>query len=173
MESTPNPAAPPVPVFAAELKPHRSLGPRGFAILMAVVAGVNFAAGALFWAKGAWPVFGFCGLDVAGVFLAFRYNYRQARAREYLRLDGEALTVRRIDMKGRERVWRLQPYWLRIECDMEDDTARLRLWSHGRALSVGDFLSPQERRTLADALRDALWRWRQPPDAGLRPLDRV
>src|SRR3546814_13731168 len=91
MESTPNPAAQPAPVFAAELKPHRSLGPRGFAILMAVVAGVNFAAGALFWAKGAWPVFGFCGLDVAAVFLAFRYNYRQARAREYLSLDDEEI----------------------------------------------------------------------------------
>jgi hypothetical protein len=24
---------------------------------------------------------------------------------------------------------------------------------------------------LAEALREALWRWRQPPDAGLRPLE--
>ncbi|WP_341703105.1 DUF2244 domain-containing protein [Ferrovibrio sp.] len=164
---------PPRPVFAAELRPHRSLGPRGFVILMGFFAAVNFAAGAAFWALGAWPVFGFCGLDVLLLWLAFRYSYRQARAREYLRLDADALTLRRIDMQGREKSWRMQPYWLRVECSEEDDSARLRLWSHGRMLAVGDFLSPQERRTLAAALREALWRWRQPEGAGLRPLDRA
>src|SRR3546814_17517461 len=100
MESTPNPAAQPAPVFAAELKPHRSLGPRGFALLMAVVAGVNFAAGAMLWAKGAWPVFGFCGLDVAAVFLASRKYFCPARAPEYSHLTGEALYLRRNSQQG-------------------------------------------------------------------------
>lgn len=158
------------PVFIAELRPHRSLAPRGFLILMLVVGAVNFTAGIAFWIAGAWPVFGFCGLEVLLVWLAFRASYRQAHAREFIRLDQDMLTVCRRDAKGGERIWRLQPYWLRIECDAEDEQARLRLWSHGRALSVGEFLTPDERRSLAEALRDALWRWRQPRGAGLRPI---
>lgn len=158
------------PVFDIELKPYRSLGPRGFAILIGVVAVGNLGAGVGFWLIGAWPVFGFCGLDVLLVWLAFRYSYRQQRAREFIRLDDTALEVRRVDIKGNEKVWRLQPYWLRVECDAEDESAVLRIRSHGRALTLGAFLSPDERRHLADGLREALWRWKQPQDAGLRPI---
>lgn len=158
-------------VFEAELRPHRSLGPRGFLLLMGLVIAVNFAAGMAFLLLGAWPVLAFCGLDVLLVWLAFRYSYRQARAREYLRLDAGGLTIRRTDMRGRESVIRLQPYWLRVDCAEEDETARIRLCSHGRATAVGDFLGPPERRELAEALREALWRWRQPGgNAGLRPV---
>ena len=156
--------------FDIELKPYRSLGPRGFAILIGFVALGNLGAGLAFWLLGAWPVFLFCGLDVLLVYLAFKFSYRQQRAREFIRLDETTLEVRRVDLQGRETVWRLQPYWLRIECDAEDESAVLKVWSHGRALTLGAFLSPDERRLLADGLREALWRWRQPPGAGLRPL---
>lgn len=91
------------PVFEIELKPYRSLGPRGFAILMILFGLVNFAAGIAFWMLGAWPVFGFFGLDVLLVWLAFRFSYAQARAREIIRLDQDALEVRRIDARGNER----------------------------------------------------------------------
>jgi uncharacterized membrane protein len=156
--------------FDIELKPYRSLGPRGFAILIGFVALGNLGAGLAFWLLGAWPVFVFCGLDVLLVYLAFKFSYRQQRAREFIRLDDSMLEIRRVDIQGREKVWRLQPYWLRIECDAEDESASLRIWSHGRALTLGAFLSPDERRRLAEGLREALWRWRQPPGAGLRPL---
>lgn len=156
--------------FDIELKPYRSLGPRGFAILIGFVALGNLGAGLAFWLLGAWPVFAFCGLDVLLVYLAFKYSYRQQRAREFIRLDDTALEIRRVDISGREKVWRLQPYWLRVEYDAEDDSAQLRLWSHGRALTLGAFLSPGERRHLAEGLREALWRWKQPAGAGLRPI---
>lgn len=156
--------------FDIELKPYRSLGPRGFAVLIGFVALGNLGAGLAFWLLGAWPVFLFCGLDVLLVWLAFKFSYRQQRAREFIKLDETSLEIRRVDLQGRETVWRLQPYWLRIECDAEDESANLRIWSHGRALSLGTFLSPDERRHLAEGLREALWRWRQPPGAGLRPL---
>ncbi len=160
------------PVFEILLKPHRSLGPKGFIILIALVALVNFGAGLAFWLLGAWPVFAFCGADIVLVWLAFKYSYRQARAREYIRLERDALLVRRTDLHGREKVWRLEPYWLRVEC-AEDDSAKLRVWTHGKALTLGAFLSPDERRVLARALDEALYRWRQPPGAGLRPLETV
>ncbi len=159
------------PVFAAELKPHRSLGRRGFVILIAFVALVNFAAGMAFFLAGAWPVLGFCGLEVLLLWLAFRFSYAQARAREYVLLDRSSLTIRRVSATGQQQQWQLQPYWVRVECDAEPDSHALTLWSHGRGVSLGRFLSPPERLELAEALREALWRWRQPVGAGLRPLD--
>ncbi len=74
---------PPEPkLFSAELTPHRSLNRTGFLVLMAFLSFVSFAAGVAFWMMGAWPVFGFFGLDVLAVYWAFRINFRHARATE-------------------------------------------------------------------------------------------
>jgi uncharacterized membrane protein len=42
--------------FRATLRPHRSLGRKGFIILMAVLICLNFAAGTAFYLLGAWPI---------------------------------------------------------------------------------------------------------------------
>ena len=49
----------------AVLYPYRSLSRRGFVMLMAALAGASLAAGVTCIAVGAWPIFGFFGLDVA------------------------------------------------------------------------------------------------------------
>ena len=54
------------------LTPHRSLSPTGFLIFMAVLGGISFVTGMVFLLAGAWPVFGFLGLDVLLVYWAFR-----------------------------------------------------------------------------------------------------
>jgi uncharacterized membrane protein len=150
------------PVFLdAVLKPHRSLPPRGFHILMAIMAAVSFIVGIAFVVHGAWPVTGFFGLDVAALFLAFRLSYRSARQRERIRLGAEALTVERVDVYGASRHWRFQPYWLRVIFEERpDDTNRLLVASHGRSLALGTFLSAPERRDFAGILKEALGRWR-------------
>jgi len=68
------------PLFSATLVPHRSLGRRGFLVLMAVIAGLWFATGVFFLILGAWPVLGFVGLDFLAILVAFGLNYRSARA---------------------------------------------------------------------------------------------
>ena len=74
------PDSPEPTLFSAIVTPHRSLGSLGFLILMVAVGGISFAAGIAFLMMGAWPVFGFFGLDVFLVYLAFRANYRAAAA---------------------------------------------------------------------------------------------
>ncbi|HEY7298508.1 MAG TPA: DUF2244 domain-containing protein, partial [Xanthobacteraceae bacterium] len=77
------PELPPEPtIFSAIITPHRSLGPTGFLVFMLVLGGASFASGMVFLMAGAWPVFGFFGLDVLLVYWAFRANYRSARAYE-------------------------------------------------------------------------------------------
>ncbi|MGD9616967.1 MAG: DUF2244 domain-containing protein [Alphaproteobacteria bacterium] len=156
--------------FERVLLPHRSLPSHGFHILMLLLGLVSLALGIGFVMIGAWPVVGFFGLDVALVYLAFRLSYRSARQREILRLAGEEFTVERVDVYGERRVWRFQPFWLRvILLERPDESNRLLLASHGRTLPIADFLGAPTRRELAETLRSVLHRWR----AALNPANSV
>lgn len=137
------------------LRPHRSLSPAGFWVVMGILAGVSFSAGTVFWWLGAWPVIGFLGLDVALVYIAFRASYARAHEYERLQLTGRRLTIERVDHWGKVERIDLEPYWLRVELDPGRQN-RLLLISHGRAVAVGTFLAPAEKAKVADMLRAAL-----------------
>lgn len=161
MSNTPAPVA--APLLDVMVYPHRSLGPTGFLVLMAVLCGCSFAIGMVFYLSGAWPVVGFLGLDVLIVYVAFRLNYRAARAYESVRLTPGALEVTRVDSRGRGERISFQPYWLAVEMDDPPHRhSRLTLRSHGRRLEIGRFLTPDEKLSLARALRRALDAARQP-----------
>lgn len=148
--------------FDATLRPHRSLEPHGFALLMAVIAGFSFISGMIFVLHGAWPVMGFFGLDVALVYIAFRANYRAADASERVVLSETELLVerhRRGQLVGR---WSFQPYWLRIEV-VEDPRPGVVLRSHGNSLAIATFLSPDERAGFAQALSNSIAELRTAP----------
>ncbi len=146
-------------LFDAVLTPNRSLGPRGFVILMAAVCTVSFAAGFAFFLAGAWPVMGFFGLDVAIIYLAFRINYRRASVHENLCLTREALTIERVNHWGEAKTWHFAPAWLQVRMVEPARPGRgLVLRSHGQDLEIGRFLTLEERRDLAGALRQALAR---------------
>jgi uncharacterized membrane protein len=152
-------------LFDAHLRPHRSLSPMGFRVLLAASAAALLGVGAVFFAAGAWPVIGFCGLELALVYLFFRLNFRDLRRYETIRLTAHELEVLRIAPDGAvaERV-SLQPHWVRVAIENAPGRAnRLVLSSHGRELTVGAFLAPEEREDLARALIGALARQRRAP----------
>jgi uncharacterized membrane protein len=143
--------------FCAVLTPHRSLGPKGFMVLMTAVCLVSFSTGLLFYMIGAWPVMGFMGLDVALVYVAFKLNYRAARLYETVDLTPEALTVTRVQPSGREQTWRFNPYWVRVKLDERiGRSTELSLASHGNRVVIASFLSDPEREDFARALSNAL-----------------
>ena len=153
----PPPTAAPV-LFDAVLAPHRSLGRRGFAWLIGAFACASGAIGLGFYLIGAWPVVGFVGLDVVLLWGALKLSYFSARRTERLRLSAEALTVHRVDPWGRaDDVSFAPPHWLRVEIDDPPrHESRLVIASHGRGITVGSFLQPEERFAVATALRRAL-----------------
>ena len=164
MDSLPGPLASPREApfvgdasFDAVLTPHRSLGPRGFRLLMAVVCLLSFAAGLVFFLAGAWPVVGFFGLDVVLIYLLFRINYSRARQYERVRLSPQQLRIDKVSHHGRWRAFVFQPAWVRVEMEepAESDTP-LHLASHGQRLKIGSFLPVEERLDFAKALRRAL-----------------
>ena len=62
-------------LYEISLYPYRSLNKTGFFILMFALGFVSFIAGIIFMLKGAWPVFGFFGLDVLLVYIFFKINF--------------------------------------------------------------------------------------------------
>ena len=104
-----NAAVPEPTLFSATITPHRSLGSTGFLALMLGIGGVSFVAGVMFLLIGAWPVFGFLGLDVLLIYWAFRINYRAARAYEEVTVTTSELTVRKVSHRGSVREMDPQP----------------------------------------------------------------
>ena len=145
-------------LFSAILTPHRSLSMHGFVIVMMLVSGVSFVAGLAFLLMGAWPVFGFFGLDVLAIWWAFRLNFRSAKASEQITVTHSELRVRRVSHRGHVVEWVLNPLWVRLDQkkDPEFGIERLYLVSKGRLVSVGSFLGPDEKASFSKALLAAL-----------------
>ncbi len=143
--------------FRAVLHQHRSLSPTGFLILMTAIGGVSFVTGMVFLAMGAWPVFGFFGLDVALIYMAFKLNYRSGRLYEMVELTPMMLTVTRVHPSGKRESFDFNPYWVRVLlAQRQDGRTELRLASHGREFSFGRFLTDDERRNFSNALTNAV-----------------
>src|ERR1700722_14791750 len=145
-------------LFSALLTPHRSLNRTGFLVLMGFLTLVSFAAGMVFLLMGAWPVFGFFGLDVLAVYWAFRINFRRSTATEEISVTPSELRVRRVSHRGHVVEWVLNPLWVRLDQKVhaEFGIERLYLVSRGRHISVGSFLGADEKASFAKALLAAL-----------------
>lgn len=152
-------------LFSATLTPYRSLSRKGFVALMTLVGVVSFVAGMIFLIAGAWPVFGFFGLDAVLIYWAFKANYRAAAEYEQVMVTPSALRVRKVSAKGVTREWTLNPLWTRLERETHPEfgVLRLSLASRGRHLSIGGFLSPGEKDSFSVALMAALGEARRGP----------
>jgi uncharacterized membrane protein len=157
--------APEPALFSAVVTPHRSLGSAGFLIVMAAVGGISFVAGMVFLLLGAWPVFGFFGLDVLLIYLAFRANYRAAAAFEEVTVTASELRVRKVSHRGNACEWSFNPLWVRLDRETHDEFGieRLFLVSRGRRLPIASLLGPQEKESFAAALGAAIGEARRGP----------
>lgn len=146
--------------FDLVLRPNMSLSRRGFFWLMVFFSGLSIGVGGYFWSLGAWPVFGFFGIDILLLYGAFRLNYRYGKRYETLRLSDKKLVFAQVTALGAARAWEFDPYWVRVKLERfgkdGEDIGALILSSHGKYVSVGAFLAPEERASLADSLQMTL-----------------
>ncbi|HLZ04531.1 MAG TPA: DUF2244 domain-containing protein [Bradyrhizobium sp.] len=153
-----DPDGPDPVLFSALLTPHRSLNRSGFLLVMAFLSVISFAAGAAFLLMGAWPVFGFFGLDVLAIYWAFKINFRRAKAREEISVTPSELRLRRISHRGHIAEWVLNPLWVRVDQVTHEEFGieHLYLVSRGHRMAVGSFLSPDEKASFSNALKAGL-----------------
>jgi uncharacterized membrane protein len=152
-------------LFSALLTPHRSLNRTGFLVLMVFISVISFAAGLAFLLMGAWPVFGFFGLDLLAIYWAFRVNFMRGRASEQIWMTPSELRVRRVSHRGHAVEWVLNPLWVRLDqkTHAEFGIEKLYLVSKGRRVSIAGFLGPDEKASFANALLAALQAARRGP----------
>ena len=144
--------------FHAVLTPHRSLGQNGFRILMFILISCWFVTGLVFVTIGAWPIFGFFGLDVLAIYIAFRINYRSARMQEEVRLTRHELLIRRVEVSGKIMQCVFNPFWTRLRVVKHPyaGVTGLTVASRTQRVPIGDFLNPDDRESFAKAFGLAL-----------------
>jgi uncharacterized membrane protein len=150
-------------MFEAVIVPHRSLSRRGRRILLGVICAVCTINATVFVCIGAWPVGGFTGIELLLAAVLFSINTRAARASEILMLSASGLRIVRTDMHGAKTERSLSPAWLQVELrERAGRVPALLLMSHGKVEEIGRALGETEKRDLAEAVADALRRWRNP-----------
>lgn len=146
--------------FDAVITPNRSLSRRGFKILVGAMLAINLAIGGFFLAIGALPVPIFLGLDMLGLFIAFKASYRSGGVSERVQVSAEAVTVLRHTPYGAgpggQVVWRSATAFTKVEVSQDQDDVSLGLATSGRRRAIGQALSPQERLGLGRALERAI-----------------
>lgn len=152
---TPTPAI----CFQATLRPHRSLPPE-YATKLIIGLAILFALASLrLCTVGAWPVIGFLVLDIAALGVAFYINFRRARVQEDICLTDSLLVVRRTSASGQVESWAFEPYWVKLSLEKNnkhDHTCALSL--HDQRVTLGQFLTENQRTRLYEDLQDALTR---------------
>lgn len=146
------------PFFKALLLPHRSLGRTGFLILMGALLFGWIVTGVVFLSNGAWPIFGFFGLDVVALYVAFRLNYRAARAREEVSVSRTSLDILKTAPSGKSERFHFNPFWARFAVSRHDEIGitGMAVESREKSVSIGGFLNPDDRESFATAFSRAL-----------------
>ncbi|MEL7033122.1 MAG: DUF2244 domain-containing protein [Pseudomonadota bacterium] len=147
--------------FDATLTPNRSLSPRAFTLVMAVVVAMSFIAGLAFVSLGAFPVIGFFGLDALVIWLAFQWSFRSLKQETRVRVTAEKIRLLHTRPGQKPREASLPTAFTRVQ--LEHPTRRpseLKLAHAGKAWVIGRFLTPGERKSLKDALESAIRRAR-------------
>ncbi len=146
------------PFFRALLTPHRSLGRKGFALLMGALLFGWLVTGIFFLSHGAWPVFGFFGLDVLLVYVCFKLNYRAAKAREEVSVSRTSLDITKTAPSGRSEAHHFNPFWAKFAVARHDEIGitRMAVEGQGRSVPIGGFLNPDDRESFAAAFSRAL-----------------
>lgn len=146
------------PVFAAELFPYRSLGRKGFKVLLLLSGAVCLIYGMFFTATGAWPIGFFFGLDFLLLYGAFWLNYRSGKVREEVTVSRTSVSVRKFSPSGRMVEHRFNPFWARffVRRHQEIGILSMHIFGEGRRTDVGSFLNPEDRESFAKAFKGAL-----------------
>ena len=150
------------PLFAATLRPHRSLGRKGLRVVVSLAAVMATIPGMIFFSLGAWPIVGFMGLDVLLVWWALSASMRDGKQVELVTLWPDQLELKQVNGRGGETLTRFNPAFVKlvIDRDINERTVALHLRTRDRDVELGRFLNLDEKSSFAKAFGTALKRAR-------------
>jgi uncharacterized membrane protein len=141
----------------AELRPHRSLTPRGALFLLLPLLFVNLVFAAFFLALRAPIVPPFLGLDLLAMGLALFVSFRSARWTERVRVTADMIQVVR-DRGGRPRtVWTSPTLFTRVDVlEPGKHGVCVQIACKGRVLNLAMALGPDQREAFGRELEAAI-----------------
>lgn len=138
------------------LTAHRSMTPRGLAVLLALVCAYNLVLAIFMLVIGAAPVPFFLGLDAVGVVVAFRISNRR-RPSERIRVTPEEVRVTAARKGVETTLWTSPTAFTRVEVDRgEHGVSALRVRLSSRTIRIGAMLGPGELAEFSDSLVEAM-----------------
>lgn len=146
------------PVFQATIRPNQSLTHDGFRAVMIGCGLVSVVTSIACVRAGFWPVAGFFGLDMIGLYVALKVSFRRGRSFEEVMISPIEVMLARVTHRGERREWRFNPLWTKLT-KVEDDEYGLQtltLVSRREYVVVARDASPPEREVIARGLTSAL-----------------
>lgn len=142
----------------------RSLTPQGFAWVMggAAVALVLPLIATLGYVA-MWGLLPFAVLALGALWWGVQAGWTNGGTQERVTLTRDQITVVRRDPGRPVREWQSNPYWVRAALRRDGPVEDYLTLSDGkRVIELGAFLTPEERRSLAAELTEAIEALRQP-----------
>lgn len=152
-------------LYAVVLRPHRSMGPQGFARVIALAYALFLVPLlGMLGTAALWVTLPFVLLALGALWYFIRRNAADGVLYERLTVWPRAIEVVRHEPRRPERGWRADPYWARLFLHPTGGPVRnyVTLRGGGREIELGVFLSPQERAALYAELKGLLERLRLP-----------
>ena len=155
-------------MFAAathiDLSPHCSLSVRGAFVFFGTVCLPTFIVAGIATALGYWPVLPFAGAEMLLLAWALRSNMQRRFEHETIDISDAEVVI--TYSRGEPARVVFPRHWARVKIRRPNSPlhrSRLVIESHGRAYEVGKFLTEEERRQLAAALRSQIGGMNQSP----------
>ena len=144
-------------LYSITLKPYRSLNKIGFITMMVVLCGFSFITGIIFMKKGAWPVFGFFGLDILLVYIFFRLSYKSGKEFEVINLTKKKLIIKKYKEKKIIKTYILDANWVKIQIQNPlEHSSKLQISSKNKSIIIGSFLRLDEKIEVLQNIENAL-----------------
>lgn len=137
-----------------DLTPHCSLSVSGAVVFFGSVAFVTFGVAGIATALGYWPVLPYAGAEMALLAWALHSNMQRRHAHETIDITDAEVIISYAQGNPARVVF--PRHWARVKIRRPHSPlhrGQLVIESHGRGYEVGKFLTEEERRQLAAALR--------------------
>ena len=150
------------------IAPNCSLSVRGAVLFFLSLCAPCFGIAGALTLLGFWPVLPFAGLEMLLLGAALRLSLRRRHHRQTIVVCESDVTVQTtIGKEHREVVF--PRHWAQVKLCRSTSRlhpSRLVIESHGRQCAVGDFLTEEERRGLAQKLGELIGRVNESPTLG-------
>ena len=140
------------------LRPNQSLTWRECKLVFAGILAVSLVIAISFAVLGFWPILPFAGAELAALGGALYLCQSRGRCVEVISVQGSRVAVEK-GRNGPTQRWDFERAWVQVRLQrarVRGHPSRLILRSHGREVSIGDFLIEDERKLVAEALQRAV-----------------